>query len=211
MPKIDCIKIQKDAILAFLKNPDVEGLLSENIKNKGTILTDKIKAIINVISTFNKDVGSWSIATPFEYGNQLKTIIEESSSLKTEFKSFNSLIKDITAIQTQIAELVKGFEDCYKEIDKYLTNLQNAITLLKLQQSNYVLNKDIGSEVHSFSIDNLPPRGFINLKGTGKRANGDELLIEIRLKIPSSKEGLPDQSFVIEYRSFIYATYWRTI
>jgi hypothetical protein len=44
--------------------------------------------------------------------------------------------------------------------------------------------------------------GYVNLKGTDKRQNGDELLIEMILRMPSTVKDAPEQIFTLEQREF---------
>ncbi len=60
---------------------------------------------------------------------------------------------------------------------------------------------EIGGKALEFSLDNFPEIGYIDLKTTGKRMNGDELEIKIKLKTEEDKaKNLPGET--LEMRTF---------
>ena len=91
----------------------------------------------------------------------------EIVSLKGSFESCK------TIIQSDIAQL--------KKISQVVTGIMKPS---RIAAQN---GMDIGKKVYAFGISELPEKGYIDLKRTGKRANGDQLLIRVTILTPEPK------------------------
>ncbi|TXD83280.1 hypothetical protein ESY86_17050 [Subsaximicrobium wynnwilliamsii] len=202
LPNLDCVQAQKENLMTLLNNPETYGDLTADITLQANELFSRLNALSSMVTAFKSDIGSWTITTPFELKTNLENFSKNSKHLTEDFELLESLSKAIERLRPKFDQLFQGFEPCVLEFEAYFKVVQETLTLLKLQQSNYIVNKTIGDEVHRFSIDNLPSKGFINLKGTGSRTNGDELVLEVVLRVPSTLEGAPEQQFLLEQRSF---------
>ncbi|PHQ56365.1 MAG: hypothetical protein COC16_03430 [Lutibacter sp.] len=91
-----------------------------------------------------------------------------------------------------IISLISSFESCKSIILADLGKLKSiaAITtkFLTPSQITAINGMEIGKEVYSYSIEDLPDAGYINLRKTGKRSNGDKLEINISIKTPDEPE-----------------------
>ncbi len=202
LPDVTCLATQKEAILELINNPEFTAQISEAVKNDTSEFITELNTVINSVKNSNLNIASWDIATPFTIKDEVLQILDSAKNLPLDFNSFQSVIAGINALQPEIQNISAGALECFMQLKNYAENIQKTVTLLKLQQSNYTLNTEIGDEVKSFSLDNLPENGFVNLKGTGKRANGDELVLEVLLRIPSEKKGIPETKITLEQRHF---------
>lgn len=203
IPNISCLKNQKDELLSFLNLPEIKSEISDAITADANALGDQIDSIISLFKGFDINIKAWSITKPFEIQKEFEELLDGISDINLDFSKLNNLIAAINKIKDQASELSQNMTACINEVVDELNNLKGTIVLIIDQQKNYLLNKEIGKEVLSFSVDNLPDKGFINLKGTGQRKNGDELMLEVVLRVPSSQEGLPEQTISLEQRDFV--------
>lgn len=198
-PSISCISEQKIALLNFIQDPT----LSDAVKEKGAAIGGQLQAFMQLINTVDTQIDSWEITTPFLIGDQFKELLSLSKQISVDYGLLDEVLKTYVNLSSRISELSKNFLECVNAIKNDLESLRATLVLLKNQQSNYILHKEIGKEVIAFSVDNLPETGFINLKGTGSRENGDELLIEIVLRIRPDIENVPIQNITLEQRTLI--------
>ncbi len=202
LPDTACLIEQKNELIALLSNSEIQNQISEAFTAQTTDFIDFLSSIINSVKSLDTNIALWSISTPFEIQKDLKSVLNSTQNLSLKFDGLQSLATTVNALKPIMDNLENDITVCLDDFEMKFRNLKKTITLLKFQQSNYTLNKKVGDEVKTFTLDNLPDVGFINLKGTGNRANGDELVLEMVLRIPSEKEGLPEQKFVLEQRSF---------
>jgi|GEM_PF-3566828 len=201
LPDLSCVQAQKENLMAFLNNLEANSEQSDAIKERAELLKSDLNELMAFIESLNLDIRSWGITTPFAEKDKLLNFLQKSNDLNKHVDALKVFTDTIDGLAPQLDELYQGFKGCFTELKTYAETIQETLILLKLQQSNYTLNKTIGDEVQRFSMDNLPSRGFVNLKGTGSRSNGDELVLEVVMRVPSEKEGIPDQNFVLEQRS----------
>ena len=203
IPDVSCLKKQKDELLIFLNLPEIKDELSDAIKADANAVGNQIDIVVSQFKGFDINIKTWDITKPFEIQDEFKKLLDGASDIQLDFNKVNNLITTINKIKDRASEITKNVTSCINDVISELNKLKGTIVLLIDQQTNYVLNKDIGEEVLSFSVDNLPDKGYINLKGTGQRKNGDELLLEVVLRVPSSQEGLPEQTITLEQRDFV--------
>jgi len=173
LPDTSCLIEQKNVMSDFTQNSDIGGGLKEAINSDIEKLILQLNKLLDKIKSLNFEIDSWNISTPFNIKNTLKTIFQDVDNLSINLESFQETSSALRSLQSNIRDLTEGTKGCLNIFKAYFTNLRDTITLLKFQQSNYTASKEIGDEVKTFTLDNLPEKGFINLKGTGSRNNGD--------------------------------------
>jgi len=200
-PSIACFVGFKTNSVEVIKSIELDDVIPAEIKLKIAEIQSAINQFETLYQLLKTDIRQWNITVILNIKQQAEILYEHLQSINTEFSDVQTLINQ-TAIVPKFQPLISEFQICYTQVQLDLVKLQNGIALLFGLQNNYISNKAIGDEVFKFSVDNLPEKGYINLKGTGERQNGDELLIEMILRTPSTVENAPDQIFVLEQREF---------
>jgi len=200
-PSIACFVGFKTNSVEVIKSIELDDVIPAEIKLKIAEIQSAINQFETLYQLLKTDIRQWNITVILNIKQQAEILYEHLQSINTEFSDVQTLINQ-TAIVPKFQPLISEFQICYTQVQLDLVKLQNGIALLFGLQNNYIANKAIGDEVLKFSVDNLPEKGYINLKGTGERQNGDELLIEMILRTPSTVENAPDQIFVLEQREF---------
>lgn len=200
-PSIACFVGFKTNSVEVIKSIELDDVIPAEIKLKIAEIQSAINQFETLYQLLKTDIRQWNITVILNIKQQAQILYEHLQSINTEFSDVQTLINQ-TAIVPKFQPLISEFQICYTQVQLDLVKLQNGIALLFGLQNNYIANKAIGDEVLKFSVDNLPEKGYINLKGTGERQNGDELLIEMILRTPSTVENAPDQIFVLEQREF---------
>ena len=198
MPSITCIDEFKTVLSNLISTTSFNALLSAQTKSDFDALlklADQIKSTYALVKT---DIGQWEITTPFDIKDQIQLLAGSFKKLDTDFK-----LLQLSVRSELLQPVIENFSSCYKAIKVDFNQLQKSVALLFNTQRNYIANKTIGDQVIAFTLDNLPEVGYIQLKGTGKRQNGDELLIEMVLRIPSSIKEAPEQIVTLEQRTFV--------
>ncbi len=198
---IECLITFKANSVEFIKNIELNDVLPNEIKTKIVTIQLAINKFETLHGLLKTDIRQWNIAVLFNISDEVQSVFEHLQTINTDISDLETLINQ-TVFISEFAPLVDAFNSCYNRVQLDIVKLKNGIALLFGLQTNYIANKSIGDEVLSFSVDNLPEKGYLNLKGTGKRQNGDELLIEIILKMPSSVKDAPEQVFTLEQREF---------
>ncbi|CAH8289640.1 hypothetical protein EV196_107227 [Mariniflexile fucanivorans] len=199
---ISCIKEFKNNSIEFVNNIQLNELVPTEVKNKIEQLNLLISRFETLFQLLKTDMEQWQINLLFDIKNEVETIISHLKTIDTNFSDVTTLINQ-TRLKTKFMPLVSEFNTCYATINKDFETIKQGAALLFNLQNNYIANKAIGTEVLAFSLDNLPDTGYINLKGTGQRKNGDELLIELVLRLPATNENTPEQVITMEQREFI--------
>ncbi|WP_179008526.1 hypothetical protein [Winogradskyella forsetii] len=196
---ISCVVSFKNNSIQFVQNIELNDVVPAEIKAKIV----EIQVVINQFETLyhllKTELSQWNIAALLTIKDQVLSVVESLKNIDTIISDVKTLVSQ-TNLASDFAPLLTEFNSCYGEVQTNIKKLENGIALLFGLQTNYIANKSIGDEVISFSLDNLPEKGFINLKGTGKRQNSDELLIEMILRLPSTVENAPEQIFTLEQR-----------
>lgn len=200
---IDCVKNQVLGIEMFLENTKVQRQFSEAMRVDGNILLDKVKAYDEVLDIFSKSIKKWEITTPFELKIQFKELVNQASSIQIDMQDFQQTIATVDALKDEVNEIKQDVEECLDEIKGIFESIPHTWDALQVQQSNYLANKQFSEKVLIFGTENIPDSGYINLKGTGSRENGDELEIELLLRLPSSQKDIPDHVISIEKRVLV--------
>ncbi len=200
---LDCIKEIKNDLSSFIQDPKIKVALNTTIKDDASELVTELNHFISFIHSMDTDIKTWDIGTPFLIGDELKKFTKVLKDVELNSNSLFNDLNTIVSIKSESDLLKNDYKKCLEKIKKDFKKVEEAIALMFNNQSNYLANKEIGKEVLAFSIDNLPENGYINLKGTGKRVNGDELLVEVILRIPSKTPGVPDNIITLEERNFV--------
>lgn len=104
---------------------------------------------------------------------------------------FQNLPAEIRDNNPEIISLKGSFESCKNTIDTDIAKLKKialvASNLLMPSRIAAQNGMDIGKKVYAYGISELPEKGYIDLKRTGKRANGDQLLIRVTINTPDAK------------------------
>ena len=199
----DCFKVQFSEIKAFVNDPEVANQLTQSVKSAATKLINELEAYVVLIDLFKTNFGGLTITSPFAISDQFSSIITQFSAVRINLQTLDAELANIAALVTRAQGLMVGVQSCIKQFDSDLEKLQRAWLVMASQQKRYIQNKAIGKEVLKFSLDDLPEKGYINLKGTGSRRNGDELLVELLLREPAEYKNVTEKSHRLEQRSMV--------
>ncbi|MDE5422645.1 hypothetical protein L3073_10545 [Ancylomarina sp. DW003] len=168
---------EKDDI--FTTHLDAATIFLSDIKNE---LTDIIE-ILNKVNNYNgKDENALELFNKIQ--NELITKSETFPSRINEIiKTFED---KVSTSLPEIESIIDLFDSCNQslkeDIDK-ITTLRKLTTDLLIPFKKTASNgMEMGKEVFSYSIDDLPKAGYIDLKKTGKRSNGDNIVIRLTIK-----------------------------
>jgi hypothetical protein len=200
---LNCVSDQWDSLKGFIDKSTVSTNIDIVLKTKINDFLTEIKRIENAVEVFKSDIANWTITSPFEVIDTLNGTIKGFDDFITKFTFFQKELDAILAIATEVSTLKNGFLECFNELKAEFEELTTTLGILFNQQANYIANKKIGDKVLKFSINELPEKGYIELKRVGQRDNGDELQIELIILIPSSQSGLPDQEIILEKHNLI--------
>ncbi|MDN3493546.1 hypothetical protein [Winogradskyella bathintestinalis] len=198
---LSCVIAFKNNSIDLIQNMELNDVIPVEIKVKISALQSAIHQFETLYQILKTDLRQWNIGVLLQIKNRALSVVDSLKNIDTNISDFKTLLSQ-TDLAADFSPLLNEFNTCYIEVQTNIKKLENGISLLFGLQTNYIANKSIGDEVLSFSLDNLPDKGFINLKDTGKRQNGDELLIEAILRIPSKVENTPEQIFTLEQREF---------
>ncbi len=201
-PSITCLTQLKNSLLKFINDPQLNVDITVQQKTDITNAIGLLKKYETLLETLKTDISNWQITTPFTIGNLVNSLIQDLEAIKLDIGDLLPKMALNSNITAQVQPLIAEFNTCYATLKDAIGQLKVGIELLFNKQENYIASKTIGDEVIAFSLDNLPETGFVNLKGTGQRANGDQLLLEVILRIPSKEKGVPEQHITLEQREF---------
>lgn len=202
LSSISCVISLKNNIIKFIKNIELNDFIPPKVKTKIFAVKAAISQFQSLYQLLKRDIRQWNITVLLNIEDQMLTVIESIKSIDKTIVDLKTLINQ-TASAPTFMPLMDELNSCYAKIQIDIASLENGIALLFGLQTNYIANKSIGDEAMSFSLDNLPEKGFINLKDTGKRQNCNELLIEMVLRMASTMDNAPEQIFTLEQRTFI--------
>lgn len=202
LSSISCVISLKNNIIKFIKNIELNDFIPPKVKTEIFAVKAAISQFQSLYQLLKRDIRQWNITVLLNIEDQMLTVIESIKSIDKTIVDLKTLINQ-TASAPTFMPLMDELNNFYAKIQIDIASLENGIALLFGLQTNYIANKSIGDEAMSFSLDNLPEKGFINLKDTGKRQNCNELLIEMVLRMASTMENAPEQIFTLEQRTFI--------
>jgi len=202
LSSISCVISLKNNIIKFIKNIELNDFIPPKVKTKIFAVKAAISQFQSLYQLLKRDIRQWNITVLLNIEDQMLTVIESIKSIDKTIVDLKTLINQ-TASAPTFMPLMDELNNFYAKIQIDIASLENGIALLFGLQTNYIANKSIGDEAMSFSLDNLPEKGFINLKDTGKRQNCNELLIEMVLRMASTMDNAPEQIFTLEQRTFI--------
>ncbi len=198
LPDITCISKQKDAIMNFLSDPGNKERLSEALKKTGNKLVEKVETYIAFFNSFKSGLKDFELSTAFDAIGQFKDLIQNANTIQINVNDFETLVSAVNELRSEVQNLANGVNSCLITIKDQVKSLENALGILVHQQERYVANREFGKEVLTFGTNNIPEKGYIKLKGTGPRSNGDEMEISLYLRIPSEGDGIPEKDQLLE-------------
>jgi len=196
---ITCFLSFKNNSIEVIKNIEVNDVIPAEIKTKIAVLQTAINQLETLYQLLKTDIRQWNITVFLNLKEQVESLVVQVETINTDVSDLQTLLNQ-TNLVANLVPLVNAFNSCYNQFQADFIKLENGIALLFGIQTNYIANKSIGDEVLSFSLDNLPETGYLNLKETGNRQNGNELVIEMILRIPSTIKDAPEQIFTLEQR-----------
>ena len=202
-PDLSCIEDLHDSVKEMLADTQLQAALTADLKEMARSLASDLDAFITLSELLQTNIRQWEIQTPFAIGDAVKELVTQLKAFEFKMGSFANLAEEIARLQAWNTNFQSDFSDCYRSLEGEVLALRNGIAILLNQQVNYIANKEIGEEVLAFSVSNIPKIGYINLKGTGSRTDGDEIVLEVLLRIPSETEGIPEKRFTLEERNIV--------
>ncbi len=202
LPDMTCVSEQKKAIKGFLNKPDNKEKLSEALQKTGNKLVGKIETFTSFFNSFRTDLNEFEITTAFDAIGKFKYLIQNFSAIQVDFNDFEALVSLVNEQRNEVQVLSDGVNACFIALKDQFKSLENALGILIHQQERYVANKEFGEEVLTFGTNNIPEKGYIKLKGTGPRSNGDELEISVYLRFPSKSDSIPEKKQLLEEQSY---------
>jgi hypothetical protein len=104
-----------------------------------------------------------------------------ATTLKNDLNAFKNRLTE--AGKTQVAEITADVQTCVALLDNDITLIKQVYSvitsLLTPFKQSATAAADVAGDAFSFSLDKLPKFGRIDLKTTGKRENGDEIVIKV--------------------------------
>ncbi|MEM8527845.1 MAG: hypothetical protein AAGG68_24600 [Bacteroidota bacterium] len=90
-----------------------------------------------------------------------------------------------------------GVQRDLKGVQKLIDELKH---LLSPFRKSYLENEEFTDAVRRFTVGNIPPEGFIELKGIGERRAGDEILIKAIMERGSDESNPNHEKRILYYR-----------
>lgn len=202
-PSVVCLQDQSTAIRDFVNEPTIGNQLTETAKTAASELMLQLDGLMAPMTLLKTDLAEWTITSPFELMEQFETVVTNLKSLRFDTEAFENTVTDINAIAGRAQNLMNGVQGCLEEISNDLENLRTTLSLLKKEKQTYVQNAELEKEILQFGLDNLPEKGYINLEGTGDRANGDKLVITLYLSHPKVDQVLPKKPNELERHELV--------
>lgn len=186
IPDLTCVSALKADLIAFLDDPSVKNNISEALSDDAKILFSEYEKFLTLISFTKSEISNWSISEPFEVIEQVKALVALKNNLNELKLKFENTAIAVASLGASVSTLISNADTCYAQLKLDIETLSNLMAMMKNQQNRFVANREIGAEVIRFSFDNLPDKGYIDLKGSGKRENGDSIDIELAILTPES-------------------------
>ena len=165
----------------FRKNTDVASKILNEIQDEYSKLLKQIRQIKefdgkngNALEFFN--------SVQHEFISQASTFPDKIDSLASK------LPLEITGSNQSIVKFISEISTCKTLLKADIDNANRILEITErfLRPSQIVANTglDLSKDVFSYGIQDLPQFGYINLKNTGKRANLDQLEIQLTIRTP---------------------------
>lgn len=205
---IVCIKDILNTIDTLLENRNTIFEDAQQMQSAEALLKNiqseffKLHDLLSDINNINQDENVLVM-----FNNYQKAFLEIADFFSKQIESIesdNSTVID--SLPSDISVLINQIDQCIVLVEQDIKTAETIINMVSSMLSPFKktaeLADEIGDKVLSFSVDELPETGYINLKTTGFRENGDEIVI--RLKIKGEEENgknLPGET--IEMKTFV--------
>lgn len=206
LPDLSCFSDLKSTFSGLLTDSALKDAIDqdkENLVNRFLSDLEKLKELTNDLKT---DLSSLDISTPFKVKDKVVEIIEFAQNVDLDFKSLLTNLNTVAALKGTVDSISSDTKKCVSGVIREFKAIKEALGLLGLQQQKYVANKDIGEEVIKFTVSTLPAVGYLNLKGTGQRQNGDSIILEVILRPDTSDNDTANNSsepIILEQKTMI--------
>ena len=214
LESIGCIQKLLQDVQSIINDKDL--VFQSEVKDAEVFLESLKAELLGVSAPLNSltDLGTQADVTALDIFNARSNAASAAlqifpSKAESFFKGLkNSVVNNprVKALQAQVETCkVKVSEDLVK-IKSLTANIADLLNGFK-KSSNSA--SDIGDEVLQFNINDLPGTGYINLKTTGKRDNGSELLLKLQVSkdgASKSKTTLLEQRYKLQQLGFYTIT-----
>lgn len=188
-PDISCMKTLRDDVQSLLSDSSLISAIPADVNAAANDFIKSFDGISLLSNALKTSVGNWDIETILSVSEAIREIISDVQQIDTDLSTLLNKISTVTKLKQWYNDFKPKVGTCFSVTINEFEKLKNVAALLVNQQQNYIANKDIGEDVLSFSVGNLPTVGYLNLKGTGQRSDGDEILIEVVMRSSGSKSG----------------------
>jgi hypothetical protein len=179
---------QLEVAETFLKNIQSEFVEVNNILSNLNI-TNQDENVLVLFNNYQKiflDVAG-------SFTNTIETLKSDNSSL-------------IESLPSEISDLINQVDQCTVTLKNDIETIEAVVNVVSNMLGPFKKTADIADEVSdkvlSFSVDELPDLGYLNLKTAGTRGNGDEIVIRLKIVNEEDKEkNMPGET--IEMRTFV--------
>jgi hypothetical protein len=178
-----------------------------------TAMQVKLTAVYTAIQQFQKQKNAAG-ANPIEQFSQLSNaFITLAGSLPAEVDSLKSTVTATAfAASADAKKLYTDFKACNAILQadvKLVSGVYYAVAnLLQPMQSNATAAQQLTGSVFDVNINQIPPKGYIDLKYSGKRQNGDEIEIKLVTRskddIAKNQPGLTLDDQIIEMQQISF-------
>ncbi len=163
---------------------------------------DGLLRITNGLTNFSEQEKNKNMLELFNSSSQqfIITIKSLPNTIDSLSKKLLLDLKDSNSPLFAFIDSIRLCEDKLKaDVDKVISITQYASNLLTLFKNSANSAQDIGDEVLSFTLSDLPNTGYIDLKTTGKRDNGDELVIRVIARTEDQiQKNMPGQTIEMQ-------------
>jgi hypothetical protein len=164
---------------------------------------DGLLRIINGLTNFSELGKNGIILELFNISSQqfINTIKNLPNTIDSLSKKLLLDLKDSNSPLFAFIDSIRSCEVKLKsDVDKVISITQYASNLLTPFKNTANSAQEIGDEVFSFTLSDLPNTGYIDLRTTGKRDNGDELVVRVIARTEDQvQKNIPGQT--IEMRT----------
>lgn len=185
--EIDSLYNNRNAL--FQNNTTVVENLLNRLKEKYQI----INTTLSSIKALSNNKSSNSNNTLENFNSNTQKLSEQIIALPEEIKAlFETLPKNLKTANSSILALKSKLETCNTDLKTDFKKVEDALKfssgIFAPFKKTAKVGGNIGKEVLSYGIKDLPKIGYIDLKTTGKRENGAEL--KIKLIVKTEKDSL---------------------
>lgn len=147
-------------------------LITERINqfNEGKLDT----GVLELFNQLSEEFVNKALVFPGEIESRINVFIADLGDASTP----------INDLKTKLSSCANKIKEDKEHIERIISFTKNFFSAIKRTAD---LGENIGKEVYSYGIKDLPKKGFIELKKTGKRDNGDTLKILLILKKDDDK------------------------